>query len=70
MEVCASRIYGRVQVATDGHRAYLEVVEGASGMDVDCAQLQTIYGSPASAEQRRYSPAKRIGADTEQTCLM
>jgi hypothetical protein len=40
MADCASRIKGRVQITTDGHRAYLEAVEGAFGMDVDYAQLQ------------------------------
>src|ERR1035438_7659876 len=29
MQDCASRIRGRVQVTTDGHKAYLEAVEGA-----------------------------------------
>ena len=63
MQDCADRIRGRVQVTTDGHRAYLEAVEGAFGMEVDYAQLQKIYGAPTDAEQRRYSPAKCIGAD-------
>jgi hypothetical protein len=52
-----------VQITTDGHRAYLDAVEGAFGMDVDYAQLQKIYGAPSDAEMRRYSPAKCIGAD-------
>jgi hypothetical protein len=56
-------LVGRVQVTTDGHRAYLDAVEDAFGMDVDYAQLQKIYGAPTDAEQRRYSPAKCIGAD-------
>jgi IS1 family transposase len=63
MQDCADRIKGRVQVTTDGHRVYLEAVEGAFGMNVDYAQLQKIYGAPTDAEQRRYSPAKCIGAD-------
>lgn len=63
MEDCASRIRGRVQVTTDGHRAYLEAVEGAFGMDVDYAQLQKIYGAPSDEEVRRYSPARCIGTD-------
>jgi IS1 family transposase len=63
MQDCADRIKGRVQITTDGHRAYLEAVEGAFGMDVDYAQLQKIYGAPTDADQRRYSPAKCIGAD-------
>jgi IS1 family transposase len=45
MEDCASRIKGRVQITTDGHRAYLEAVEGAFGMDVDYAQLQNLRRS-------------------------
>src|ERR1022692_4627115 len=63
MQDCAQRIRGRVQITTDGHKAYLEAVEGAFGMDVDYAQLQKIYGAPTDADQRRYSPAKCIGAD-------
>lgn len=61
---CASRIStGRLQVTTDGHKPYLDAVEGAFGLDVDYAMLQKIYGAPSDAEQRRYSPAKCIGAD-------
>jgi IS1 family transposase len=63
MEDCASRIVGRVQVTTDGHRAYLDAVEGAFGMDCDYAQLQKIYGAPSDEESRRYSPARCIGCD-------
>ncbi|MFZ0863788.1 MAG: hypothetical protein ABR881_27735 [Candidatus Sulfotelmatobacter sp.] len=29
----------RIQITTDGHRAYAEAVEGAFGMDVDYAML-------------------------------
>src|SRR5271170_2125452 len=63
MQDCASRIRGRVQITTDGHRAYLEAVESAFGADVDYAQLQKIYGAPSDEEVRRYSPARCIGAD-------
>src|SRR5438132_7848439 len=63
MEDCASRIKGRVQVTTDGHKAYLEAVEGAFGMDCDYAQLQKIYGAPSDEEARRYSPARCIGCE-------
>jgi hypothetical protein len=54
---------GRVQVTTDGHRAYLEAVEGAFGMDCDYAMLQKIYGAPSDEETRRYSPGSCIGCD-------
>ena len=62
MEDCASRIASRVQITTDGHKAYLEAIEGAFGMDCDYAQLQKVYGAPAE-NHTRYSPATCIGCD-------
>lgn len=62
MDDCASRIQGKVQITTDGHKAYLEAVESAFGGDVDYAQLQKIYGASEDT-QRRYSPAKCIGCE-------
>lgn len=62
MEDCASRIRGRVQITTDGHRVYLDAVENAFGADIDYAQLQKIYGAVADHEVR-YSPPTCIGAD-------
>lgn len=62
MADCASRIRNRVQITTDGHKAYLEAVEDAFGADIDYAQLQKIYGAP-SENDTRYSPAKCIGCD-------
>jgi IS1 family transposase len=62
MEDCASRIRGRVQITTDGHRAYLEPVEGAFGIDVDFATLQKIYGASDEPE-KRYSPATCIDCE-------
>src|SRR6185437_4597416 len=35
MQDLAGRLANRVQLTTDGHRAYLEAVEGAFGADVD-----------------------------------
>ena len=52
-----------VQLTTDGHRAYLEAVEGAFGCDVDYAMLQKIYES--SQEETRYSPARCVGCETK-----
>jgi IS1 family transposase len=63
MEDCAKRISNRVQITTDGHRAYLDAVENAFGADIDYAMLQKIYGAPSDEETRRYSPAKCIGCD-------
>ncbi len=61
MDDLRSRLANRVQLTTDGHKAYLEAVEGAFGGDVDYAMLVKLYG-PAPEGQRRYSPAECIGA--------
>ncbi len=53
MQDCANRIRGRVQITTDGHRAYLDAVENAFGADIDYAMLQEIYGAPSGEETRR-----------------
>jgi IS1 family transposase len=62
MHDCVSRISNRVQITTDGHKAYLEAVESAFGADIDYAQLQKVYGAP-SEDHKRYSPAVCIGCD-------
>ena len=52
------------RLTTDGHSAYLEVVEGNFGADVDYAMLIKLYGQPPGAEhERRYSPPECIGTD-------
>ncbi len=57
-----SRLATRVQLTTDGHKAYLEAVEDAFGADVDYAMLQKIYGKPPENGEVRYSPAQCMGA--------
>ncbi|MGV1684276.1 IS1 family transposase [Sphingopyxis sp. NJF-3] len=61
MDDLQSRLANRVQLTTDGHRAYLEAVEGTFGGDVDYAQLVKLYG-PTITAPGRYSPAECIGA--------
>jgi IS1 family transposase len=57
------RLANRVQLTTDGHKAYLEAVDSAFGADVDYAQLVKLYGAATGAEhERRYSPVECIGA--------
>jgi IS1 family transposase len=63
MEDCAKRIRNRVQITTDGHKAYLEAVENAFGADIDYAQLYKVYGAPSDEETRRYSPAQCVGCN-------
>jgi len=60
----AGRLATRVQLTTDGHKAYLEAVEGAFGCEVDYAMLIKLYGNEPEAEVR-YSPAQCIGSRTE-----
>jgi IS1 family transposase len=64
MEDLASRVTTRIQITTDGHRAYAEAVEGAFGMNVDYAMLIKLYGAPADYPDSRYSPAACIGTRT------
>lgn len=62
MQDVADRVSGRVQLTTDGHKPYLEAVEGAFGAGVDYAQLVKLYGAAPEAAKGRYSPAECIGA--------
>jgi IS1 family transposase len=64
MEDLASRLATRIQITTDGHRAYAEAVEGAFGMEVDYAMLIKLYGAPSDNPDSRYSPAQCIGIRT------
>jgi len=60
----AGRLKNRVQLTTDGHRAYLNAVEDAFGSDIDYATLVKLYGADPT-EETRYSPAQCIGTRTE-----
>jgi transposase-like protein len=48
----ADRLENRVQLTTDGLKAYLEAVEGAFGAEIDFAQLVKVYGTAPDAEKR------------------
>ncbi len=61
MDDLRSRLANRVQLTKDGHKAYLEAVEGAFGGDVDYAQLIKLYGDAPEAFKGRYSPAECTG---------
>lgn len=57
-----SRLANRVQLTSDGHKAYLVAVEESFGADVDYAQLVKMYGVPIGhGDERRYSPAECTG---------
>ncbi len=61
IEDMASRITNRIQLTSDGHKAYLEAVEGAFGADVDYAMLVKLYGNAPESFKGRYSPADCTG---------
>ena len=63
MQDLASRMRGRIQLTSDGHRPYLEAVEGAFGADIDYAMLIKLYGQPRD-DAARYSPPECIGTQT------
>ena len=62
MNDVADRIKGRIQITTDGYRAYLNAIEDSFGSEVDYAQLQKIYGA-SSETHARYSPGTCIACD-------
>jgi IS1 family transposase len=61
MDDLRSRLANRIQLTSDGHRAYLEAVEGAFGGDIDYAMLVKLYGAASDAAKGRYSPAECTG---------
>lgn len=65
IEDLASRLAHRIQLTTDGHRAYLEAVEGAFGSEIDYAMLQKLYASLPQEGTTRYSPAHCCGTRRE-----
>ena len=66
MDDLRSHLANRVQLTSDGHKAYLEAVEGAFGGDVDYAMINKIYGTAPDAARGRYSPAECIGVKKER----
>ena len=69
MDDLRGRLANKVQLTTDGHKAYLQAVEGAFGADIDYAMLVKLYGAgPATTDDaagRRYSPAECVGIRKE-----
>ena len=61
----ASRLANRVQLTTDGHKPYIEAIEGAFGNNIDYAMLVKHYSNPGEAKQaqKRYSPSQFVSAD-------
>lgn len=61
----ASRLSNRIQLTTDGHKAYVQAREDAFGADIDFAQLIKLYDNlgHTKKDQRRYSSAECKGTE-------
>src|SRR3546814_12653914 len=73
MDDLRDRLANRVQLTSDGHKAYLRAVEDAFGADVDYAQLVKLYGAAPECMQGLYIPAarseeRRVGKRCVRTC--
>ncbi len=64
MDDLRGRLANRVQLTTDGHRAYLQAVEEAFGADIDYGMLVKLYGAETHGQghERKYSPSECVGA--------
>jgi IS1 family transposase len=61
MDDLQMRLATRVQLTTDGHKAYLDAVAGAFGEGVDYAMLVKLYGEAPPDTERKYSPSECLG---------
>jgi IS1 family transposase len=57
----SQRLANRVQLTSDGHKAYLEAVDCASSGNIDCAILAKLCVEDRAGE-KRYSPAVCTGS--------
>ena len=58
----AERMAYRVQISTDGLRAYVDAIETAFGGDADYGQIIKVYGNDIS-DERRYSTSGVISSE-------
>lgn len=61
MKDLESRFAGRVQLTTDGFRAYADAVDSTLGSNVDFAMLVKVYAADES-KRERYSPSEVVEA--------
>jgi IS1 family transposase len=68
MKDIKSRVNNRIQLTTDGHKAYLVAVPDAFGSKIDYAMLIKLYGEPtgATSSERKYSPGDCTGFEKKR----
>ena len=54
---------GRVQISTDGLKAYEEAIERSFGGDADYGQIIKTYGHESTEGQRRYSQPEFVSSE-------
>lgn len=59
----AERMAYRVQISTDGLKAYVEAIENAFGGDADYAQIIKTYGHEETTNNRRYSAPEFVSSE-------
>lgn len=59
----SERVANRIQLTTDGHKAYLDAVEDSFGADIDYAMLVKLYGK--AQDETRYGPAECLGCEAK-----
>jgi hypothetical protein len=64
MNDVADRLANKVQLTTDGLKAYLNAVESAFAGEIDYAQLIKVYGTDPGVPAGRYSPGYVKGCET------
>lgn len=68
MKDIKSRVNNRIQLTTDGHKAYLVAVPDAFGSKIDYAMLIKLYGEPTGGNttERKYSPGDCTGFEKKR----
>jgi IS1 family transposase len=59
----AGRMRNRVQISTDGLKAYEEAIERSFGGDADYGQIIKTYGSITTEDNRRYSAPEFVSCE-------
>lgn len=62
----AGRMAGRVQISTDGLKAYEAAIEMSFGGDADYGQIIKTYGHESTEGQRRYSQPEFVSSEKKQ----
>jgi IS1 family transposase len=60
-----SRVVGKPQLTTDGHKVYPHAMSRAFGDEIDFAQLIKVFGPTPKGNESRYSPPACVGIKTK-----